>query len=366
MLLRDAYDIDVPSANSADAVPAGGAPPRALAYPELRYMGSKRRLVPWIHEVLSSLDFETALDPFSGTGCVAYLMKTMGKAVTASDFLGFTSLVAQATVANGVRTLGSADIDAILSRRAGDDDFIARTFEGVFFTAEDRAFLDRISAGLRSLDDVNARAVAYAALFRSCLKKQPRGVFTVSGDLARYDDGRRDLRLSLEEHFREQVAVFNAAVFDNRRTNRALQADVFEIDPEGFDLVYLDPPYVPRSDDNCYVKRYHFLEGLSCYWQGLEIMQATKVKKIAKRYTPFSYRRTAVDAFERMFARFASSTIVLSYSSNGYPDLAILEDLLGRHKRRVDIFERAHRYHFGTHASVERARVTEYLVVGRG
>ncbi len=114
------------------------------------------------------------------------------------------------------------------------------------------------------------------------------------------------------------------------------------------------------------MKRYHFLEGLSCYWKDLDIMYETKVKKIAKRFTPFSYRRTAVDAFELMFARFANSTIVLSYSSNGYPDLAVLEDLLARHKSRVDIFERPHRYHFGTHASVERAHVTEYLLVGRG
>lgn len=41
-------------------------------FPELRYMGSKRRLLPWIHEVLETLDFETALDPFSGSNSVGY------------------------------------------------------------------------------------------------------------------------------------------------------------------------------------------------------------------------------------------------------------------------------------------------------
>src|SRR5262245_27477143 len=42
-------------------------PPVQVGYfPELRYMGSKRRLLPWIYEVLASLEFETALDPFSG------------------------------------------------------------------------------------------------------------------------------------------------------------------------------------------------------------------------------------------------------------------------------------------------------------
>jgi len=161
------------------------------------------------------------------------------------------------------------------------------------------------------------------------------------------------------------IEVFNAALFDNGRRNRALRSDVFELPIGKVDLVYLDPPYVPRADDNCYIKRYHFLEGLSCYWQGLPVDTGTKVRKIAKRYTPFSYRRTAADAFERLFARFAASTIVLSYSSNGYPDLERLEALMRRHKRSVRVFERPHRYHFGTHSAVSRAAVTECLVVGR-
>ena len=123
-------------------------------------------------------------------------------------------------------------------------------------------------------------------------------------------------------------------------------------------------PYVPRSDDNCYVKRYHFLEGLSCYWRGMEIDYSTKVRKIQKRFTPFSYRRTAIDAFDRMFAKFSDSLIVLSYSSNGYPDLERLEYLLRRYKGNVRVYKRPHRYHFGTHSAVNRSIVTEYLIVG--
>jgi len=200
---------------------------------------------------------------------------------------------------------------------------------------------------------------------RSCLKKQPRGVFTVSGDLSRYDDGRRDLRLSIEEHFPEQVEAFNRVVFDNGRRHVVKRADVFTLKPKGVDLVYLDPPYVPRADDNCYMKRYHFLEDLSCYWKGVRIMEETRVKKIEKPYTPFSYRRTAIDAFDRLFQIYRDSIIVLSYSSNGFPDREILEDLLRRYKTTVTAYEKPHRYHFGTHDAVERAAVHEYLIVGR-
>jgi DNA adenine methylase/adenine-specific DNA-methyltransferase len=187
----------------------------------------------------------------------------------------------------------------------------------------------------------------------------------VAGDPDRYKDGRRDVRLSLEEHFREQATVYNACVFDNGRRNVALNRDVFAVDPRGLDLVYLDPPYVPRADDNCYVKRYHFLEGLACYWEGRPVLLHTRVRKIAKPFTPFSYRRTAVAAFEGLFERYRRSILALSYSSNGFPDLGALVAMMKRHKSRVDVHEREHRYHFGTHERVRRAKAREYLLVGR-
>lgn len=350
-----------PSAGGKEVVPA-----RARLYPQLRFMGSKYRLLPWIHEVLSSLRFDTALDAFSGSGCVSYLLKCMGKQVVANDFLNFSSTVARATIENAEHQLDGRAIERLLSYDPRHRHFIENTYSGIFYTPEDLRFLDRISWNVSKMRNPHLRALALTALIRSCVKRQPRGVFTIAGDLSKYDDGRRDLRLSLEEHFLEQVDQYNRVVFDNGRKNRAVRSDVFSVNLRGIDLVYMDPPYVPRADDNCYVKRYHFLEGLSCYWQGLSILEETKVRKIAKPFTPFSYRSHAADAFDRMFARFQRSTLVLSYSSNGYPDLDILVSLMRRYKKRVDVYERNHRYHFGTHGAVNgsRTNVQEYLIVG--
>jgi DNA adenine methylase/adenine-specific DNA-methyltransferase len=289
----------------------------------------------------------------------------MGKRVIASDFLNFPVVLASATVANSKHRLDGRAVKSLLAARSNGPHFIERTFDGVFYTPEDLRFLDRVSANVEDLQHPDQRALARAALMRSCLKKQPRGVFTVSGNLSRYDDGRRDLRLSIKEHFLEQVEAFNRVVFDNGRQHTARRADVFSLKPTGIDLVYLDPPYVPRSDDNCYMKRYHFLEGLSCYWKGVRIMEDTRVKKIEKPYTPFSYRKSAIQAFDRLFQLYRDSIIVLSYSSNGFPDREILECLLRRYKATVTAFEKPHRYHFGTHRAVERAEVNEYLIVGR-
>lgn len=334
-------------------------------FPELRYMGSKRRLLPWIHSVLETLDFESALDPFSGSTAVAYLLKSMGRRTFSTDFLNLSSTLGKALIENAGTHLDGSAMKVLLAKPANTHSFIEDTFEGIFFTRDDLRFLDRISGNLRQLENQYQQALAMGALMRSCAKRQPRGVFTISGDLSRYDDGRRDLRISIEEHFFEQFEKFNEAVFSNGRRNKASREDAFKVSLRDVDLVYLDPPYVPRADDNCYVKRYHFLEGLSCYWQGLDIDYTTKVRKIPKRYTPFSYRKDAVAAFERLFKRFARKTIVLSYSSNGYPDLDQLTALMSKTKRDVRVFSRSHTYHFGTHSNVKRASVEEYLIVGQ-
>ena len=190
-------------------------PERVADYPKQRYMGSKHRLLSWIHSVLRTLDFETAADPFTGSGCVAYLLKAMGKRVLASDFLNFPAVIASATIQNSRHQLDEAAVERLLHPVRNGPDFITRTFKDIFFSPPDLRFLDRISANLKHLEHAQQRNLARAAMIRSCLKKQPRGVFSVSGDLSHYDDGRRDLRLSIKDHFLEQVETFNRIVFDN-------------------------------------------------------------------------------------------------------------------------------------------------------
>lgn len=343
---------------------SGGLPDEMGNFPRFRYMGSKFRLLPWIHDTFQELDFESATDAFSGSGVVSYLLKGMGKQVRANDTLAFPSVLTAATVANSATRLDESDLDFLLSAKArkSEEKFIQQTFDGIFYTSHELKFLDDLWAGIREMDSPLKRAVALAAILRSAIKRQPRGLFTVSDPTA-YQDGRRDLKLTLREHFIEQVDAYNAAVFSNGQRNSCSCGDVFDV-KQGSDLVYMDPPYVPLADDNCYIKRYHFLEGLACYWEGKELMMNTKVRKIAKPFTPFSYRNTAIDAFDRLFKRFADSTLVLSYSSNAYPDLETLRKLMGRYKKSVDVLEKTHRYHFGTHTAAKRNVVQEYLIIG--
>jgi adenine-specific DNA-methyltransferase len=335
---------------------------RVADFPRLRYMGSKYRLIPHLAGVFAEVGGRTALDAFSGSGVVSYLLKTLGYEVTANDFLTFPAVIARATVVNQKVTLSAADIDEICGPAADDRDFIQCNFGGVYFTDADRAFLDSAWSHIDRMDG-HKQAVAIAALVLAAARKQPRGVFTFTG--LRYDDGRRDLRLGMREHFRERAAEYNRVVFDSGRPCTALHGDVFAIEPGPYDVVYLDPPYAPARDDNCYIKRYHFLEGLSVYWRGQPIMQETRTRKLAKRYTPFSYKRTVTDALRRAFGQFPDSVIVASYSSNAVPDAATIEALLREVKDDVEVRLIDHSYSFGTHPAALRRAASEYLFIGR-
>jgi DNA adenine methylase/adenine-specific DNA-methyltransferase len=94
-------------------------------------------------------------------------------------------------------------------------------------------------------------------------------------------------------------------------------------------------------------------------------MENTKTKKLVKRYTPFSYKRTIADALRRTIKIFHESTIVLSYSSNAVPDAETIEALLREVKSDVEVRKIDHKYSFGTHETAERRNVSEYIFIAR-
>lgn len=334
---------------------------RLAAYPRLRFMGSKYRLAPRLAQIFDGLPPGRAVDAFSGSGVVAYTLKATGRQVVANDHLTFAATLAAATVANDSSTLSTEEVDEICSDNRDGRTFISETFDGLYFPASDHAFLDAAWSHIDTLSGPKS-ALAISALCLAAAWKQPRGVFTVT--TPRYDDGRRQMRMSLCELFREAVVVFNRAVFiGGAEPSTSVRGEVFDIDPSGVAVAYLDPPYAPPRDDTCYIKRYHFLEGLATYWRGQEIMWETKTRKLAKRHTPFAYKRTVRPALDRLFEHFSSATLVVSYGSNAAVDVDDMEALLRRHKRSVRRVEIPHTYAFGTHAAANRRTATEYVFI---
>ena len=337
---------------------------RAAQYPPTRFMGSKEKLLPYIKDVVGNFEFETAMDLFSGSGVVGYLFKTMGKQVLSNDYMAMSTTIAKAMIENNDQTLSQDEIDGLFAKNENTDDFVTKTFKGLYFSQSDNKKIDLIRANIRIIKNPHKRAIAMSSLIRACLKKRARGIFTYTG--LRYDDGRADLKLTIEEHTRKAAVLVNNAVFDNGFKNTARNGDAMSVRYKP-DLVYIDPPYFSELSDNEYVRRYHFVEGLARNWEGVDMQWHTKTKKFKSYPTPFSSRLGAYEAFDRLFKQLKDSVIVVSYSSNSLPTKDEIVHLMAKYKSHVEVVDIDYRYSFanqGHKKTDNRNEVKEYIFVG--
>lgn len=339
-------------------------PQQVSAYPPTRFMGSKSKLLSEIWSVVSQFNVNTVVDLFSGSGVVGYMLKAQGKAVISNDYMAMSATFTKAMVENNSVTLPLGEAQNLLIAHKESDHFVADTFKGLYYSDEENDLIDTLRTNIAAMKDQYKQAIAMTALIRACTKKRPRGIFTYTGH--KYDDGRQDLKKSLSQQFIEAVEAVNKAVFDNGKTNYSKHGDAMDLKVENADLVYIDPPYYSPLSDNEYVRRYHFVEGLARDWKGVEIQEHTQTKKFKSYPTPFSTRKGAADAFDKLFKKFANSILVVSYSSNSQPTQDEMVAIMAKYKEHVEVIPIDYKYSFGnqSEAKTHRNSVQEYLFVG--
>lgn len=339
--------------------------------PATRYQGSKRRSADWILERLGDLEFHTVLDAFSGTGSVAYAFKRAGNAVTCNDVLAFNEQIGLALIENSAVRLTSDEIEAMFVPTMGYayDDLIARTFEGVYFIAEENRWLDVVAQNLMKVTCRFRRALGLFALYQAALAKRPYNLFhrrnltMRTKDVPRTFGNKTTWDRPFSIHFRRAAEQANAAVFDNGQRCRAMVGDVLDVDGT-FDLVYLDPPYMGRKGVGVdYQHYYHFLEGLTDYsnWPP-RIDRESPHKRMHRVPSPWTTRSEIHQAIRRVFERFSHSILAISYRSDGDPSIDELADMLRRVKGRVTCHTRSPASY-----ALSKSRTTcEVLLVGSG
>ena len=339
-------------------------PEQVSAYPPTRFMGSKSKLLSEIWSVASQFNVDTVVDLFSGSGIVGYMFKAQGKSVISNDYMAMSATFTKAMIENNTVTLPLEEAERLLVAHKESDHFVSTKFQGLYYTDEENDLIDTLRTNIAAIRDPYKHAIAMTALIRACTKKRPRGIFTYTGH--RYDDGRKDLQKSLAEQFLDAVEAVNSAVFDNGKVNRSKHGDAMDLRVEQADLVYIDPPYYSPLSDNEYVRRYHFVEGLARDWKGVEIQEHTQTKKFKSYPTPFSTRKGAADAFDRIFKKFANSILIVSYSSNSLPTQDEMVAIMAKYKKHVEVIPIDYKYSFGNQneAKTHRNSVQEYLFVG--
>lgn len=339
----------------------------AHVFPTTRYQGSKVRFVDWIGFVLSKVKFSTVLDAFGGTGSVAYFLKNEGKKVTYNDILPFNYLIGKAIIENSHVCLTEEDLQDILTEHEGIayPDFIHDTFHDIYYTDEENHWLDVVCHNIRHVDNEYKRAMAWFALFQSCIIKRPYNLFHRKNlylrlsDIERSFGNKKTWDTPFESHFRKFAYEVNNAVFSNGNECSSTNQDALKINGK-YDLVYIDPPYLnERGIGVDYADYYHFLNGLIKYeeWDQL-IDYQSKHLRLKRTYSIWNDKARIAEGFSDLIANYRDSVLVFSYRSNGIPSIEEIISMLNDCNRHNDVYySREHQY------ALSNAKSKEVLIV---
>lgn len=322
--------------------------------PTTRYQGSKRRLMPWLFDIFSNLEFDSCLDIFGGTASVSYLLKTMGKSVTFNDYLTSNSITAKAIIQNNSVRLCPEDFNPLFERN-DHPDIVTEVFSGIFFTDEENLQIDNLIYRIDFDRKTNLtgfkKDMALHSLFQSLLMKRPFNLFHRANLYIRTNDVKRSFGnkktwdTPIKELMERIRLETNRAIFNNGKNHRVYNLDALEVEG-GFDLVYIDPPYYAQDkrSPQDYYKYYHFLEGLSNYnsWKS-KIDYNRKNRPILKEDVGFN-KGSFIDDLTTLLSVHRESIIVMSYKSPGYPSIEKLKNIMEDTHKNPIVYSKKHSY----------------------
>lgn len=306
-------------------------------FPRTRYYGSKRRLLHWIYNSLKDVPFKTVLDGFGGTASVSLLFKAMGKDVTFNDALLSNCISAKALLANAIPFAETNQVQSFFNSIKPKHGFIAKTFSGKFYLDEENEWLDGAVEAIECIELEGQKAALYYALFQACLQKRPFNLFHRANLSLRINgDGQQSFGNQTtwdtpfpDLAYRAYLDLVKSIWESNAEITILSPSDVSEIQ-SGYDLVYLDPPYISLSNSgDDYLRRYHFLEGLCRYFQWPNLIDGSyknlQFKKQA-HIAEWNAKRHFKNRLFSLIERHRHSTVVLSYIDGAYPSLTELRN----------------------------------------
>jgi adenine-specific DNA-methyltransferase len=284
----------------------------------IKYLGSKRRLVGAIGAAVAELRVDSACDLFAGTTRVGQRLRAAGLEVVSNDVAAYSEVFGLAYVAAGAG-LDRARLERLLGelgRLPGCDGYVTDTFcRRARFLHPDNG--RRIDAIRDRIDALGLDPVERGWVLTSLVEAADRVDSTCGVQMAYLKRWAPRALRPLE--LRPPEPIVGPA-------GRVERADALELAPQlaGIGCVYLDPPYNQHS----YLANYHVWETIVRNDRPEHYGVACKRLDTRRRRSPFNSKAHAFTALARLVDLLPTPWLVLSFSDEGFHDLAAVRALL--------------------------------------
>ncbi len=289
----------------------------------IKYIGSKRVLVPVLGELLALSGAETALDLFTGTTRVAQEFKRRGAHVTAVDAARYSEVFARCHIETDATTVEKDDLrEALryLNGLPGESGYFTETF-----CVQSRYFQpfngERVDAIRNALDRDFKDSPLWPILLTSLIDAADRVDSTTGVQMAYVKDW---APRSLNPLELRQPELFIGP-------GRALRGDARQVVHKlpKVDLAYLDPPY----NQHRYFTNYHIWETLVA-WDAPEFY-GIACKRIDSRddstKSVFNMKRAMPPALRQVIHDVNADVVVVSYNNESWVSLEDLVEMCSVH-----------------------------------
>jgi len=283
----------------------------------IKYIGSKRRLVPVLADLCSAAGATRALDLFTGTTRVAQAFKQRGAHVTAVDTARYAEVFAQCYVELDGAAVDHREVERALldlESRSDVDGYVTDTFcrRSRFFQPHNGRRIDAIRDAIeRDYRD----SWLYPVLLTSLLEAADRVDSTTGVQMAYVKQWAPRSFQPIALRVPELVAGPGAAV----------RGDACEVASAlgHFDIAYLDPPY----NQHRYFTNYHVWETIVA-WDAPE-HYGVACKRVDARdestKSVFNMRRSMPEALAQVVAAVDADLVVISYNNESWVSIEELE-----------------------------------------
>lgn len=272
----------------------------------IKYLGSKRVLVPTIVELVGCLEnTKTVVDLFSGTARVGRALKAAGFHVTANDHNRYAHALATCYVQADRNKLERVALSYInkYNRLEARDGWFTEIYcrEARYFQAKNGA---RIEAIRNAIAEAGHTKILEKVLLVSLMEAADRVDSTTGVQMAYLKSwaarSNNDLKLRLPELV---PGPGNARCMDAELAARKLSAD----------LVYLDPPYNQHS----YLSNYHIWETLTT-WDEPEVYGIARKRIDCRvRKSKFNSKPGILPAMEEVVRAIKARHLIVSFNDEG-------------------------------------------------